>query len=752
MRVHRIATATMLVLEVGGWTATGFGKAFADTGPAGRKAKASAQGGSSTGGEVFQQNVAQSSRQNNNCNNPNTGDTEGESLTGSRATGRCVTKDNSLTEFSRIHNGPVEAQGGSSITSLAQQNTAQRGRQNNNCNNENDSTITVEGGRVEARCADEDFSFSKHTLVKGGAARAEGGSSTLVAATTVAQQNTAQEGRQNNNCASPNFAATTLDGGQEKSRCGNKDTSFSKHIRIKGGGARAEGGSAEVDVLQQNIAQEGRQNNNCRTRGEGFVGSLSVTGGRVETRCGNRDGSFSKHTGVKGGGARAEGGGAEEDLFQQNIAQEGRQNNNCDNPNNNSSITVAGGRVSTGCGNKDTSFSKHTRIKGGGARAEGGSGGADVSQQNIAQHGRQNNNCASYNHSGINLTGGGRVKSRCGNKDTSLSKHTLTRGGGARAEGGSSGSADFSGDQQNIAQEGRQNNHCANPNLSSTALDDRQKNLCGNKDGSFSKHTRIKGGGARAEGGSSTASYLVQQNTAQDGRQNNVCHNSNMNLGSLEVNGGRVEASCGNKDASFNKQTQVTRGGARAEGGSTTAGTALQQNVAQEGRQNNTCNNPNSDATITTTGDRVGIRCRNKDISFNRKTVVKSGGAAAEGGSSTTETVNQQNVAQEGRQNNNCANPNLPPSVVELSSNRLRESCKTVDGSANVHTTDIGGGAKAEGGSATAALFQQNSAQEGRQNNTCSDPNNLTLNASGSRTQAHCVAVDRSTNLATINR
>ncbi|MFE1753173.1 hypothetical protein ACFW88_21970 [Streptomyces anandii] len=62
-------------------------------------------------------------------------------------------------------------------------------------------------------------------------------------------------------------------------------------------------------------------------------------------------------------------------------------------------------------------------------------------------------------------------------------------------------------------------------------------------------------------------------------------------------------------------------------------------------------------------------------------------------------------------------------------------------------TVDIGHGARAAGGSSEAALFQQNTAQEGRQNNSCGNSNDLTLSASGSRVQDQCVAVDRSTNI-----
>ncbi|MEV6317043.1 hypothetical protein [Streptomyces sp. NPDC051776] len=619
MRLHKIATATMLVLAVSGGTAAGTGTALADTGPAHGKAKARAEGGSTTGEDAFQQNIAQSSRQNNNCNNPNMQD-ETLSLTGSRATGRCVTSDGSLTAFSRIHNGSADAQGGSAAADVVQQNTAQRGRQNNNCNNPNGAEITLDSSRVEGRCADQDFSFSKHTLIKGGGVRAEGGSST---AAEVFQQNVAQEGRQNNNCNNPNDAEIGLTGGGRiKADCGNKDFSFSKHTLVKGGGVRAEGGSSTAaEVFQQNVAQEGRQNNNCNNPNLDSDNFLVEEGSRLDVRCGNKDNSFSKHTLVKGGGVRAEGGSSTTGtVIQQNVAQEGRQNNNCNNPNDTFDDTeVRGGsRVGMRCGNKDHSFSKHTHIKGGGARAHGGTGqGIDADSTNTAQEGRQNNNCNNANLTDLDVFGGGRVGVGCGNKDNS-----------------------------------------------------------------FSKHTHIKGGGARAEGGSST-------------------------------------------------------------------GDVFQQNIAQEGRQNNNCNNLNNDESDLDVeeGGRLAVHCGNKDNSFSHKSLVKGGGARAQGGSGTGAEVNQQNIAQEGRQNNNCANLNATEAPV--TGGRSKVACQTVDHSANLRTADIGGGAQAAGGTATAELFQQNTAQEGRQSNSCSNTNNLTLTATGSRTQTHCTAVDRSTNIGT---
>ncbi|CAM5654843.1 hypothetical protein [Streptomyces aurantiogriseus] len=635
--------------------------------------------------------------------------------------------------------GAAATGGSSTAGDLFQQNTAQESKQNNNCSHENSSGLPeLTDSRRDVRCVTDDASWNKHDLVEDGGARAEGGSSTA----DVVQQNTAQEGRQNNNCANPNSSPVTAGGGQQESGCVNRDVSRNKHTVVKGGGARAEGGSATGGVIQQNTAQEGRQNNNCANPNSSPV---TAGGGQQESGCVNRDVSRNKHTVVKGGGARAEGGSATGGVIQQNTAQEGRQNNNCANPNASGVAAREGGRQESGCVNKDVSRNKHTVVKGGGARAEGGSGTVAAVQQNTAQEGRQHNNCANPNDSLITAREGGRQESGCVNKDVSRNKHTVVKGGGARAEGGSGTVAAV---QQNTAQEGRQNNNCANPNSSRVdAIEGgRQESGCVNKDVSRNKHTVVKGGGARAEGGSATGGTLVQQNTAQEGRQNNNCANPN---GSGVIASGQQESGCVNRDVSRNKHTVVKGGGARAEGGSTGAGDVFQQNTAQSGRQNNNCANPNTSDVTAGGGGRQESGCVNKDVSRNKHTVVRGGGARAEGGSATGGTLVQQNTAQEGRQNNNCANPN--GSTITSTGSRAETRCKTIDHSKNIGTAEISDGAEAKGGSSALSLIQQNTAQEGRQNNNCGNPNNLTVTATGSGTQAQCVAVDRSTNIGSVH-
>ncbi|WP_019887352.1 hypothetical protein [Streptomyces purpureus] len=572
--------------------------------------------------------------------------------------------------------------------------------------------------------------------VFGGAAFADGRGATATggsSGTDLFQQNTAQEARQNNNCANANKTDSfvSLVGGRVDGRCVTADGSLNQHAFTRNGPAKVEGGSGLGSVSQQNTAQRGRQNNNCN---QAIATDIGLTGGESGSDCIDRDESRNKHTYTEGGGAVVEGSSSEAGVLQQTTAQEGRQNNNCANQNGND-LGLTGGRSVGRCENADESLSTHTLHRGGGAVVEGGSGVVGVSEQNTAQEGRQNNNCLNSSDAVAQLIGG-REEGRCGNEDVSVSKHTLHQGGGARADGGSDTSVI---DQQTTAQEGRQNNNCAHDNFAFTeAIGNRAEGRCENKDASFDEGTLVKGGGAHAQGG--TGRSTDHQITAQEGRQNNNCANDSVT--NADVSGGRVRSLCANDDQSVNKGTVVKGGGAQAASGS---GTDIldQQTTAQEGRQNNNCANQNGTVSGLT-GARIDTRCRNHDGSFNRETFVKGGGARAEGGSSLGD-ITQQNVAQEGRQNNNCANPN--GSSVELTGGRHEVDCTTVDESANVGTTDIGQGAETEGGSSLLGLSQQNTAQEGRQNNNCANPNNLTVTGTGSRSTTQCLAIDRSRNI-----
>ncbi|MEV6319267.1 hypothetical protein [Streptomyces sp. NPDC051776] len=730
--MRRVAAATAVVMAMAGVTSFGAGVAFADSGPGG----ATVTGGSATGSDLIQDNSAQEGRLNSFCGQLSNADLSPE---GVRMRGRCLNHDGSVNAFAHTRSKGAHVEGGSgAATEFFQQNIAQKGRLNNACADQNDfMPDTLEGSRLDSDCRNKDRSLNKHTLVTSGGARVEGGS----AATGVEQQNIAQEGRLNNACANTSDLDPTIEGSRLDSDCRNHDRSFSKKVLVKGGGARIEGGSSSTSrVEQQNIAQEGRLNNACAN----FEDSdFSVNPGRVDTDCRNKDGSFSKKVLVKGGGARIEGGSSTDaSVQQQNIAQEGRQNNACTN-HEDSTFDLTDGRVDSKCGNKDGSFSKKVRVKSGGARIEGGSSTSTVGEQNVAQEGRQNNACVDGRSADFSVDPG-RLDSDCGNKDGSFSKKVLVKSGGARIEGGSTTESEVQ--QQNIAQEGRQNNACVNFEDSDfTLTDGRVDSKCGNKDGSFSKKVRVKSGGARIEGGSSTAG-VAQQNFAQEGRQNNACLNGTDF--DFTLTGSRLDSRCGNKDGSFNKHVLVKDGGARVEGGPGTDVDVFQYNVAQEGRQNNHCANFNEPVTFDVDSGRVDTRCSNKDGSFNKHVLVKGGGARVEGGSGAGSEMFQYNVAQEGRQNNACAN--LNGGDITLTDSRADNRCKTLDESTNVGTKESDGGALAEGGSSTDDLFQQNTAQTGRQSNHCSNPNNLT--ATGSRAQSHCTAADRSTNIATINR
>ncbi|MFG2194885.1 hypothetical protein [Streptomyces sp. NPDC048639] len=542
MQVQRVATAALVVLAVSGMASLGAGTAFAD-GPT-----ATATGGSSTAADAFQQNTAQSSRQNNNCVHANNNE-ETITLSGGRLKGRCVTADGSLSKFSQVRSGGADAAGGSGLTTLAQQNTAQRGRQNNNCAHLNESGFSLNGGRVEGRCTDRNTSLSDHTLVHGGGAEANGGSGTGAFTVDVNEQNTAQEGRQNNNCVNQNNAFdTTLSGARTEGQCENDDASRSKYTQHTSGGAAANGGGVNNEgftiMNQQNTAQEGRQNTNCASLGGS---TFELTGGRTDDRCRNRDTSLSDHALTSSGGANANGGSGSA-MNQQNTAQEGRQNANCGNPNGTGDIILTGGRSGTACRNTDGSRSLRTLAEGSGANANGGSSDIFVTQQNTAQAGRQNTNCGNLNASGNIAVTGGAVGTECSSGDSSFSRAAVVRSGGADANGGSTTGSSVA--QQNTAQEGRQNTNCGNLNLVQEELSGARRDIsCDAADRSSNVGTAEIGGGAEADGGSSAAS-LVQQNTAQEGRQNNSC--ANLNNLALTASGARDTSQCQAADHSTN--------------------------------------------------------------------------------------------------------------------------------------------------------------------------------------------------------
>lgn len=232
-------------------------------------------------------------------------------------------------------------------------------------------------------------------------------------------------------------------------------------------------------------------------------------------------------------------------------------------------------------------------------------------------------------------------------------------------------------------------------------------------------------GGAEATGGSGVAE-VAGQDTALNGRQNNACGNVPAFPGI--VFDGRSQADCAVADRSERTGVLDTAGGATATGGD---GAVYQQNTAERGRQNNACGNHNSSFGMTGTTD---ADCTAADTSWSRGVVHRGDGAAATGGDGG---AYQQNTAQEGRQNNSCGNANTG----SLSGTAEAE-CAAVDASVSRGVTRHSGGATANGGSGLSTLFQQNTAQEGRQNNSCGNINGLALESG--RTQARCSAVDTS--------
>ncbi|MGP4090637.1 hypothetical protein [Streptomyces sp. KR55] len=192
-----------MALAVGCLTSGGPGIASAD----GHGATAS--GGHGAIGNLFQQNIAQEHRQNNNCANPNTVIVQ----PGGPTATRCATGDASFNKRTVTKGGDAKATGGSGLVShLVQQNTAQKGRQNNNCGNPNDTLVSTGGSLTDSFCSNQNHSRNEHSATKGGGAKATGGSGLV---SHLVQQNTAQEGRQNNNCGSRNGLTVITSGGAQ---------------------------------------------------------------------------------------------------------------------------------------------------------------------------------------------------------------------------------------------------------------------------------------------------------------------------------------------------------------------------------------------------------------------------------------------------------------------------------------------------------------------------------------------------------
>jgi hypothetical protein len=357
-----------------------------------------------------------------------------------------------------------------------------------------------------------------------GGAKAGGGPG---GAAGLLDQNTALDGRQNNACGdSQRLTSSDILGGSGRigTHCTTSARSHSIDALTTGDGAEATAGDGVA--LQQNIAERGRQNNAC-----GNTIESGLYDGETNTDCTAHDHSVSRGTATHAGAAQAAGGNGS--LSQQNIAQEGRQNNACGNMN----LGTLTSTTDAGCAARDGSVSKGTVTRGDGATATGGDSTPIASQQNIAQEGRQNNACGNLNNAGIP----GTTDAGCAVHDGSVSKGTVTRGDGARATGGDSALAST---QQNIAQEGRQNNACGNTDAGFVSGEAQAH--CTAYDGSVSKGTVTRGGGAEATGGNSTFE-LTQQNIAQEGRQNNACGNTN----ALALEEGRTNAQCSAIDESI---------------------------------------------------------------------------------------------------------------------------------------------------------------------------------------------------------
>ncbi|WP_425247635.1 hypothetical protein [Streptomyces sp. NEAU-NA10] len=605
------------------------------------------------------------------------------------------------------------------------------------------------------------FASLKTAYAHTGDAEAQGGDGVA-----VQQQDTAQNAKQVNHCEQPLESADLTTMFPELNRhdqatttgCGNADLSKNRGgLSSRNGDASAQGGDAAAgDLFQQNTAQSAQQANACANPVEVLSGEATSDSER-EAQCRNFDASRSEGAASRTSTAHAQGGdSATGDLIQQNTAQSAKQANACASPVNSVNATFedfsssSDVHADTSCRNADVSHNgRGSSTDAGAVTAEGGDRQFGVIQQNNAQSAKQANACADRQESvGTRSRIDQEASASCLNADASRNgKGSSVSSGGATAQGG-----DGASHQQNTAQSGKQANACANPQeLFSPAIAAQKfSSTCVNADASRNgKGSSVSAGGATAHGGDGV---LLQQNTAQSGKQLNSCENPHQNVRSSPFTGSFVDrersSRCVNADDSHNgKGSSFTSGGAAAEGGGGSVGDA-QQNTAQSGRQANACANPLRGPVLESRIDETSdASCVNKDGSRNGAgSSTSTGHAQVEGGDATGD-LTQQNTAQSAKQANACAGPSQTLTDSEVT-DQTRTSCVNADFSRNGKKTSFTtGDAKVVGGDAAGDLFQQNTAQSGKQLNSCGNSSEFLDSVGSSRdSSVQCGNLDLSEN------
>ncbi|QTD99805.1 hypothetical protein [Streptomyces cyanogenus] len=221
-------------------------------------------------------------------------------------------------------------------------------------------------------------------------------------------------------------------------------------------------------------------------------------------------------------------------------------------------------------------------------------------------------------------------------------------------------------------------------------------------------HSAFAAGGAVA-GGAETID--------QDGQQNLACGNS-ARLVNVNV-GGTVHREQVCVDDGRTRRHSASADGARAVGGTTLG---PQTNIAQSGRQNLYCGNSADLVTVNALGTMSSdTTCVATDHGDSRRRdgghPEHTGGARARGGTTFGPQVN---AAQSGRQNLYCGNSSGTLTVNAAGTIRDTTTCAATDHSSSRHGVTHYGRASADAGEVVG--FETDTAQNGRQNQTCGTP------------------------------
>ncbi|MET7688114.1 hypothetical protein ABZT06_09050 [Streptomyces sp. NPDC005483] len=227
------------------------------------------------------------------------------------------------------------------------------------------------------------------------------------------------------------------------------------------------------------------------------------------------------------------------------------------------------------------------------------------------------------------------------------------------------------------------------------------------------------------------------QNTDQQGEQNLACGNS---ARLVRLNAGQEvhrEQVCVDDDR------HTRREGAHADAAQAVGGTTLgpQVNTAQRGEQNLACGNSADLITVNVAGTMswdTTCTVADYDDEHGSSADAYKGGARALGGTTVGPQVN---TAQTGRQNVYCGNSSDTLTVNVIGTIQRRTTCTAADYAAHDPGEAHRGLASADGGQVIGP--ETNTAQNGRQNQTCGNPGaGIEIPLGQSERQTRCIVHD----------